>query len=87
MKNFCAKVVVNMKPSVKDIKGLTLKQAVESILPVENLTCRVGSIYSFNFSAENSIQAKEIVEKIAQEILSNEVIETYEIIKLEEVNE
>lgn len=86
MKNFCAKIVVNIKPTIKDIKGLTLKQAVENLITVENLSCSVGSIYTLNFSANDKTQAQEITEKIAQEILSNEVIETYQI-TLEEVHE
>lgn len=84
MKKFCAKIVVNIKPTIKDIKGLTLKQAVENLITVENLTCTVGSFYTLNFSANNEAEAQEIAEKIAQEILSNEVIETYKI-TLEEI--
>lgn len=86
MKTYCAKVVVKIKPSVKDVKGLTLKQSVESILPVENLSCRVGSFYELNFSAESFDDAKRNVEKIVQGILYNEVIETYEIIDLNEID-
>ena len=87
MKNYFAKVVVNIKPSVKDIKGLTLKQAVENLLTVENLNCRVGNLYSLNFNAKSESEARSIVDKIAQEILSNDVIETYEILSVDEIHE
>lgn len=86
MKNFSAKIIVKMKPSVKDVKGLTLKRAIESYVPIENLSCKVGSVYFFEFDAENQAEALHKVEKIAQEILSNEVIETYEIRTLEEIS-
>lgn len=87
MKKYCAKVIVKIKPSVKDVKGLTLKQAVESIMPVEDLICRVGNFYELNFLACSLNAARETVEKIAQEILFNEVIEVYEIIDLKECDE
>lgn len=79
MKNFYAKIIVNIKPTIKDIKGLTLKQAISNLVTVENLKCSVGSFYALNFNAKDEAEARNIVEKIAQEILSNEVIETYEI--------
>jgi len=76
MKKFYAKIIVKMKPTVKDIKGLTVKNAVESFMPIENLSCNVGSVYFLEFDANNEGEALHMVEKIAQEILSNEVIET-----------
>ena len=85
MKKFSAKIIVKMKPTVKDVKGLTLKRAIESFIPIESLSCNVGNIYFLNFNANNQAEALHMVEKIAQEILSNEVIETYEIRTLEEV--
>lgn len=87
MKNFCAKVLVKMKPTVKDIKSLTLKEAIENLLPVENLSCQAGSFYLLNFSANNQGEALHLVERISEDLLSNEVIETYEIKNLEEVYE
>ena len=86
MKKYSAKIIVNIKPSIKDIKGLTLKNAIENIVEINNLNCRVGSIYTINFDSMNIQQAEKIANKIAQEILSNEVIETYEV-KIEEIYE
>ena len=85
MKKFSARIVIRMKPTVKDVKGLTLKRAIESYIPIQNLSCNVGSVYFFEFDAENQTEALHQVEKIAQDILSNEVIETYEVKALEEV--
>jgi len=87
MKKFSAKIIVKMKPTIKDIKGLTLKRAIESFIGIENLSCNVGSYYLLKFEAKNEIEALHTVEKIAGEILSNEVIEIYEIKALEEVYE
>ena len=85
MKKFSAKVLIKMKPNVKDVKGLTLQHAIESFMPIENLSCGVACCYFLNFDANNQAEALKMVEKIASEILSNEVIETYEIKTLDEL--
>lgn len=87
MKQFSAKILVKMKPNVKDLKGVTLKRAIESFINIENLTCNVGHYYLLRFDANNEIEAFNKTEKIASEILSNEIIEDYEIKFLEEVSE
>lgn len=87
MKNYSCKILVQMKPTVKDVKSLVLKQAIECLMPVENLTCKSGSFYILNFSANSQGEALHTAEKIAQDLLSNEVIETYEIKNIEEVYE
>lgn len=87
MKQFKAKVIVKMKPSVKDVKGETVARAVRCYLPLENLSCSVGSVYYLKFDAQCEAEALHTVEKIAADILSNEVIETYEIRYIEEVYE
>lgn len=85
MKTYCAKVVVKLKPSIDDIRGQTLKRAIESLMTVKNLLCRVGTSYSLEFCAENQCEALNLVERIAQELLVNEMTETYEIRSFEEV--
>ncbi len=79
MKKFNATVKVKLKPTIKDIKALTLEKAVNNLLEVQNLKCRVGNIYSLEFEAEDKVQAEKIVKTISDEILSNSVIEEYEI--------
>lgn len=85
MKRFVVKVVVKPRSTIPDIKGQTLKRAVESLFDVKNLVCRVGNSYSLEFDAENQVEAFNLVEKIAQELLVNEMTEFYEIRSLEEV--
>jgi len=80
MDKYKVQVKVNLKPTIKDIKAITLKQTVESILNIENLSCKVGNIYDLSFEAENKDEAEKIVETICDEILSNSVIEEYEVI-------
>lgn len=87
MKQFKAKIIVKMKPSVKDVKGETVKRAVQCYMPIENLSCNAGSVYYLKFDALNEAEALHTVRKIAADILSNEVIETYEIRYIEEIYE
>lgn len=85
MKRFVAKIVVKLKPTIPDIKGQTLKRAIESLFDIKNLTCRAGSSYSLEFDAETQVEAFNLAEKISQELLVNEMTEFYEIRSLEEV--
>ncbi len=76
---FIAEIKVRIKPEIKDIKGLALKSAVQNILDVKDLDCRVGSFYVLNFEAENLVEAEEKVRIISEEILANPVIENFEV--------
>lgn len=76
---FRAQITVNTKPSIKDIKAQTLKQAVDNLFKIEDFKCSAGNIYWLEFSAENEVEALGTAKKIAQDILSNPVIEDYEI--------
>ena len=87
MKKFCAKIIVKTKPTVKDIKGLTLKNAIESYMPIDELSCSVGSVYYINYCSKTEGEALHLANAIAKDILSNEVIETYEIRALDEIYE
>lgn len=78
MEKFKAKVKVSLKPTIKDIKAMTLEQAVSHLLPVKNLSCKVGSFYTLEFEADNKAEAEKIITVISEEILSNSVIEEYE---------
>jgi|AGTN01.2.fsa_nt_gi Phosphoribosylformylglycinamidine (FGAM) synthase, PurS component len=87
MRRFIVKVVVKLKPTIPDIKGQTLKRAIESLFDVKNLTCKIGNSYSLEFDAENQVEALNLVKKISQELLVNEMTEFYEIRALEEVSQ
>ena len=79
MKKYKATVDVGMKPKIKDIKALTLKEAVEHITDIKDFQCRLQNRYLLEFSAENKQEAEKTVQLIAEEVLANSVIETYNI--------
>lgn len=85
MKRFIAKVVVKLKPTISDAKGLVLKHAIESLFEVNNLVCRIGTSYSLEFDAENQVEALNLIYKIAEDLLYNELTEFFEVRSLEEV--
>lgn len=85
MKKFLAKVVVKVKPTIDDTRCQTLKTAIESLIPIVNLSCETGVYYLLNFSAKDQCEALHTTEKISRELLSNDSIEDYEIKSLEEV--
>lgn len=85
MKTFRAKIIVRLKPTVQDSRGETLKRVIESLIPMGNLTCRVGTSYGLKFDAENQVEALNFVNKVAQELLTNNFSEEYEIRSIDEV--
>jgi len=85
MKTYIAKIVVKLKTNITDMRGVNLKRAIEHYLPIDNLNCRVGTSYSLEFDAENQVDAINLAERIAKELLTNELTEKYEIRSLDEV--
>ncbi len=79
MKKFNIIVDVGLKPTIKDIKALTLKEAVGHITDIKDFQCRLQNRYLLEFSAENKQQAEKTVRLMAEEVLANSVIETYNI--------
>jgi phosphoribosylformylglycinamidine (FGAM) synthase PurS component len=85
MRKFLAKILVRAKPTAQDVKCLTLKLAIEKLVPIRNLNCHTGTFYVLNFNAPDQREALHMVEKVAGDLLSNEFVEEYEITALEEV--
>jgi phosphoribosylformylglycinamidine (FGAM) synthase PurS component len=85
MKKFLTKILIKSKPTAQNVKCLNLKLAIEKIVPVRDLTCQTGMFYMLNFSAQDQREALHMVDRVAKNLLSNEVVEDYEIKALEEV--
>ncbi len=85
-KKFKAIITVKIKPTIKDIKTITLKEAVSDLLEVKNFNCSIDTQYNLTYEAEDMKKAKAIAQMISDEILSNSVIENYDI-SMEEIHE
>lgn len=75
-----AKVYVNLKPGVLDPQGKAIQHSVE-LLGFSGISdVRQGKYFeiSLNESVDNS-QARDAVEKMAREVLSNPIIEDYRV--------
>lgn len=78
-------VLVSLKPGLSDPQG----KAVEGSLPALGWTnvsnVRVGKHIDVTVEAESHMAAREQVEEMARRLLSNPVIEDFQILAAEEV--
>ena len=75
-----AKVYVNLKPGVLDPQGKAIQHSVELLGYTGILDVRQGKYFeiALDGSVDNS-QARDAMEKIAREVLSNPIIEDYRV--------
>ena len=76
---FRGKITVKLKNSIKDVRGITIEDAVKSNFG-SNFKVRTGTYYEFSFEAENKLQAEEKVQRITEELLCNPITEISEIL-------
>ena len=58
-----------MKPEIKDTRGQTLMQAINSVENLQNLTCHVGNVYYLTFDCENQIYGNKQKEQVKKKII------------------
>ena len=72
-----AEVHINLKRTVSDPQGLTIKHALES-LGYQNLEeVRVGKLIAIKLSSGNRKEAKQRVDEMCKRLLANPIIEDY----------
>ena len=76
-----ATVIVTLKPTVLDPQGMTIQRSVESMGLPEVADVRQGKYFDVNIKDSVSPdRGKEIVQKLAKEVLTNPVIEEFRIV-------
>ncbi len=70
-------VIVKPKRTILDPQGKAIKKVTERFIQKEIKEIRVGKYFEIELDKEDD----SLVERIASKILSNEVIEDYEVIK------
>ena len=76
-----ATVIVTLKPTVLDPQGMTIQRSVQSMGLPEVADVRQGKYFDVNIADDvSSDRGKEIVQKLAKEVLTNPVIEEYRIV-------
>ena len=83
MNRYCAKVLISLKEDVKDVKALTINKMLKNIGLEDNPDFKTGRLYSFCISCDSKINAQKKAEQICLEVLSNPVVEKFEIFSLE----
>lgn len=81
---FKARLIVNLKPSVKDAKAGALCKVLQRSGYEKLPAAKVGTFYELCVTAKDEFEAFEKIKLIADDVLSNPVIEEYTIISLEE---
>jgi phosphoribosylformylglycinamidine synthase len=76
-----ATVIVTLKPTVLDPQGMTIQRSVQSMGLPEVADVRQGKYFDVNIADDVSPdRGKEIVQKLAKEVLTNPVIEEFHIV-------
>jgi phosphoribosylformylglycinamidine synthase subunit PurS len=76
-----ATVIVTLKPTVLDPQGMTIQRSVQSMGLPEVADVRQGKYFDVNIADDvTSDRGKEIVQKLAKEVLTNPVIEEFRIV-------
>lgn len=78
-----ADVVVKLKNGVRDPQGSALETVLKRIQLEENPKIQVGKFFTIEIEGIDEKSAREKLEKIAFEALSNPVLEIYEIKRFE----
>jgi len=72
-------VIVKPKKGVLDPQGVAIKKVAEGYLNKPILSIKSGKYFEVEIDSDN---AENVIEELASKILSNEVIEDYEVKKL-----
>lgn len=81
---FKSDVVVKLKEKVKDAKGEAVSAVLKRTGFEEEAHVRLGKFFTLEINASNREEAVKKLENICSEVLSNPVVEEYEILELKE---
>lgn len=85
MNKYKADIIVKLKNGVRDPQGSAIETVLKRVGLENNPKINAGKFFSIEIESENTQNAKEKLEKIADEVLSNPILEIYEIIRFEQV--
>lgn len=85
MKQYKADVIVTLKKGVRDPQGTAVDTVLRRTGLEQKAEVQVGKYFSLSVSGNNETDAKEKLDKICEDVLSNPVLERYEIERFVEV--
>ncbi len=83
MERFFVKAIVTFKNEVKDNCASALNKMLKTLEIEDSASFSTGRFYTFFVSAADLSNASEKINYICKEILSNPVVEKYEILSIE----
>ena len=78
-----ALVTVTLKPDVLDPQGKAIKNASASLGYEAVTSVRQGKLFEVDLEAADEAAARALLEELSAKLLSNPVIENFEIVKVE----
>jgi phosphoribosylformylglycinamidine synthase len=76
-----ANVIVTLKPTVLDPQGMTIQRNLESVGLADVMDVRQGKVFDVRLKDNISPErGREVVERLAREVLTNPVIEQFRIV-------
>jgi len=78
-------IVVSRKKGVADPEGNTIAEALARLGNKNISSVRVSRMFQLTIEAKDLAQTRQIAEKVAAEVLTNPVIETFTILDMEEI--
>lgn len=84
MKTFIYRIITKLKAEIKNPQGEVVENIVKRLSISSDLKVNTGKFYEIKIFDDNLENANKKIEKISKEILTNPLIETFEIISIEE---
>jgi len=85
MKKYKADIIVTLKKGVRDPQGTAVDMVLKRTGLAENAEVQVGKFFTLSVSGNNESDARNKLNKICEDVLSNPVLESYEVERFLEV--
>lgn len=79
MKNFQANIKIKLKNGILDVQGKTIEQALHTMDFIMMSNLHIGKYITMNVEAQNDGQAKAYVQDACNKLITNPIIEDYDI--------
>lgn len=80
---FKSEVKVMLRPAILDVQGKTVENALQSLGYAGVGHVRIGKHITLEVEAQSQEEAQRIVSEVAQRVLSNPVMEDFEVTMIE----
>lgn len=84
MKKYKADVIVKLKKGVRDPQGTAVDTVLRRTGLEESAGVQVGKYFTLLVTGQNEADAREKLDRICEDVLSNPVLESYDVERLVE---